>query len=405
MNHLNATLTNGVYGLLGPNGAGKTTFMRLLCTVQRPTSGKIVLGGKSIWKLGERYRGALGYLPQHFGYYPDFTALDFLLYVAALKGLDDRKAKKVSNELLEEVGLSGESRRKIKTFSGGMKQRLGIAQAMLNDPYILILDEPTAGLDPKERVSARFSDIYGNWNGLRVSDVFGDETITIGYVDGWLSTSQNLTKTLTIFSLFIIVMIAPVFCGEYSGVDNIILSSKYGRTKCAAAKVIASVLAALMTSIVVLAVNFLMASAFYGSDGLDCSILFAQLTYIEGSIPFNITCGTLLAYQAMLAVTGALGVTGITLIFSAACKNQMIALVASAAVYALPLLFPVAETSALFRLVALLPPYHTQFVSLMSIGQMSGILLYAIAAVPAAVILVAIGSTVSRRIFAKHQVS
>ena len=155
VNRLNATLTNGVYGLLGANGAGKTTFMRLLCTVQRPTSGKIDLDGKSIWKLGERYRDVLGYLPQHFGYYPDFTALDFLLYVAALKGLDDRKAKKVSNELLEEVGLSGESRRKIKTFSGGMKQRLGIAQAMLNDPYILILDEPTAGLDPKERVRFR----------------------------------------------------------------------------------------------------------------------------------------------------------------------------------------------------------------------------------------------------------
>lgn len=155
VNRLNATLTNGVYGLLGANGAGKTTFMRLLCTVQRPTSGKIDLDSKSIWKLGERYRDVLGYLPQHFGYYPDFTALDFLLYVAALKGLDDRKAKKVSNELLEEVGLSGESRRKIKTFSGGMKQRLGIAQAMLNDPYILILDEPTAGLDPKERVRFR----------------------------------------------------------------------------------------------------------------------------------------------------------------------------------------------------------------------------------------------------------
>ena len=155
VNRLNATLTNGVYGLLGANGAGKTTFMRLLCTVQRPTSGKIDLDGKSIWKLGERYRDVLGYLPQHFGYYPDFTALDFLLYVAALKGLDDRKAKKVSNELLEEVGLSGERRHRIKTFSGGMKQRLGIAQAMLNDPYILILDEPTAGLDPKERVRFR----------------------------------------------------------------------------------------------------------------------------------------------------------------------------------------------------------------------------------------------------------
>ena len=155
VNRLNATLTNGVYGLLGANGAGKTTFMRLLCTVQRPTSGKIDLDGKNIWKLGERYRDVLGYLPQHFGYYPDFTALDFLLYVAALKGLDDKKAKNVSNELLDEVGLSGERRRKIKTFSGGMKQRLGIAQAMLNDPYILILDEPTAGLDPKERVRFR----------------------------------------------------------------------------------------------------------------------------------------------------------------------------------------------------------------------------------------------------------
>lgn len=155
VNRLDVTLTSGVYGLLGANGAGKTTFMRLLCTVQRPTSGKIDLDGKNIWKLGERYRDVLGYLPQHFGYYPDFTALDFLLYVAALKGLDDKKAKNVSNELLDEVGLSGERRRKIKTFSGGMKQRLGIAQAMLNNPRVLILDEPTAGLDPKERVRFR----------------------------------------------------------------------------------------------------------------------------------------------------------------------------------------------------------------------------------------------------------
>ena len=155
VNHLNVTLTNGVYGLLGPNGAGKTTFMRLLCTVQRPTSGEILFNGKRIWKLGERYRDVLGYLPQHFGYYPDFTALDFLLYIAALKGLDERNAKKASLALLEEVGLSREGRRRIKTFSGGMKQRLGIAQAMLNDPYILILDEPTAGLDPKERVRFR----------------------------------------------------------------------------------------------------------------------------------------------------------------------------------------------------------------------------------------------------------
>lgn len=152
---LNITLTNGVYGLLGANGAGKTTLMRLLCNLQTPTSGQIFLDGKNIAGLGERYRALLGYLPQHFGYYPDFSALDFLLYVSALKGLEEKAARKKSKELLEAVGLSRESKQKIKTFSGGMKQRLGIAQAMLNDPHILILDEPTAGLDPKERVRFR----------------------------------------------------------------------------------------------------------------------------------------------------------------------------------------------------------------------------------------------------------
>ena len=152
---LNITLTNGVYGLLGANGAGKTTLMRLLCNLQAPTSGQVFLGGKNIAGLGERYRALLGYLPQHFGYYPDFSALDFLLYVSAMKGLEEKAARKKSKELLEAVGLSRESKQKIKTFSGGMKQRLGIAQAMLNDPHILILDEPTAGLDPKERVRFR----------------------------------------------------------------------------------------------------------------------------------------------------------------------------------------------------------------------------------------------------------
>ena len=152
---LNITLANGVYGLLGANGAGKTTLMRLLCNIQNPTSGKILLNGKNAVGLGERYRSLLGYLPQHFGYYPDFSAFDFLLYVSALKGLDEKAARKKSKELLEAVDLSKESKHKIKTFSGGMKQRLGIAQAMLNDPHILILDEPTAGLDPKQRINVR----------------------------------------------------------------------------------------------------------------------------------------------------------------------------------------------------------------------------------------------------------
>ena len=155
VNHLNLSLSNGVYGLLGANGAGKTTLMRLLCDIQTPTSGKITLDEKNISVLGEKYRNLLGYLPQHFGYYPDFTAWDFLMYVAALKGLNEKQAYKKATELLEAVDLTAERKHKIKTFSGGMKQRLGIAQAMLNNPRILILDEPTAGLDPKERVRFR----------------------------------------------------------------------------------------------------------------------------------------------------------------------------------------------------------------------------------------------------------
>lgn len=163
---MNLTLTEGVYGLLGANGAGKTTLMRLLCALQRPTGGCILLDGKSIGKLGEAYRDRLGYLPQAFGYYPDFRAIDFLLYMAALKGLEGKQTERKAWGLLEEVGLSCEAKHRIRTFSGGMKQRLGIAQAMLNDPQILILDEPTAGLDPKERV--RFRNLVSSFSRGRI---------------------------------------------------------------------------------------------------------------------------------------------------------------------------------------------------------------------------------------------
>ena len=147
-------LKPGVYGL-GANGAGKTTLMRMICDIQKPTSGVIKYNGKDIKTLGENYRNILGYLPQDFGYYPDFTAYDFLMYIAALKGLSKGKAELKVNELLAIVNLENERKQKIKTVSGGMKQRLGIAQAMLNNPKILILDEPTSGLDPKERVKFR----------------------------------------------------------------------------------------------------------------------------------------------------------------------------------------------------------------------------------------------------------
>lgn len=155
VDHLDLTMMGGVYGLLGVNGAGKTTLMRMLCTLLQPTEGSITCDGKDIFKMGGDYRKLLGYLPQDFGFYPEFTVKDYLLYIAALKGLRPAVAKKRVRELLGKVGLAKVAGRKMKKLSGGMKRRAGIAQAMLNDPRILVLDEPTAGLDPNERVRFR----------------------------------------------------------------------------------------------------------------------------------------------------------------------------------------------------------------------------------------------------------
>lgn len=152
---INSAMTSGIYGLLGENGAGKTTLMRMLCGILEPTSGEILYNGHSIYDLGSAYRNLLGYLPQEFGCYPNYTAQEFLFYIAALKGIPGHIAKKRIPLLLELVDLTNAASKKIKTFSGGMKQRLGIAQALLNNPKILVLDEPTAGLDPKERVRLR----------------------------------------------------------------------------------------------------------------------------------------------------------------------------------------------------------------------------------------------------------
>lgn len=250
----------------------------------------------------------------------------------------------------------------------------------------------------------KFSDKNGGWNGLSVSDVFGKDEIRIGYTYGLLKTSENMVRIFIVLSLVVVIMTAPVFAGEYGGVDNIILTSKYGKTKCVTTKIIGSILAALIVTAATSAINFIYAFILYGNGGLDCSILFAPVDFAEGYIPFNITCGTLLKYQILLAFTNTISMTGITLILSAVCKNQMVALVASAAIYLFPVMLPVTETSSLFKIITLLPLYHVQFVSLMSAGQISGNVLYALLAVPAALIFIGIGVFISRRIFAKHQV-
>lgn len=153
VDRISTTLKPGVIGLLGANGAGKTTLMRMICGILKPSSGSIHFDDFDASE--EMYRDALGYLPQDFGYYPDFTGKAFLMYMAALKGIDKKTARRKTEELLKAVNLEEAAKKKIKTYSGGMKQRLGIAQAVLNDPKLIVLDEPTAGLDPMERVRFR----------------------------------------------------------------------------------------------------------------------------------------------------------------------------------------------------------------------------------------------------------
>jgi ABC-type multidrug transport system ATPase subunit len=155
---VNLEIGDGMFGLVGPNGAGKTTLMRILAGLLRPTSGKVsVLGNDVTTSAGKlAIKSVLGYLPQELGLYPDLTALEFLEYIALLKGMTDKtEREKQINETLELVGLTGDARRKMRTFSGGMKRRVGIAQALIGKPQLLIVDEPTSGLDPEERVRLR----------------------------------------------------------------------------------------------------------------------------------------------------------------------------------------------------------------------------------------------------------
>lgn len=191
---MNIRITNGVYGLLGVNGAGKTTLMRMICTLLTPTSGQILCDGKDIQKMEGEYRNLLGYLPQEFGFYPEFTVKDYLLYIASLKGIRSVVARKRVKELLDQVGLTKAANKKMKKLSGGMKRRVGIAQAILNNPKILILDEPTAGLDPRERV--RFRNLISELSEERIVILSTHIVSDVEYIANeiWLMKNGRLVK-------------------------------------------------------------------------------------------------------------------------------------------------------------------------------------------------------------------
>ena len=198
VNHIDITLTNGVYGLLGVNGAGKTTLMRMLCTLLKPTHGKIYCNGKDIFEMDGEYRSLLGYLPQDFGFYPEFTVQDYLLYIATIKGIRPAVARKRTRELMKKVGLTKVANKKMKKLSGGMKRRAGIAQAMLNNPKILILDEPTAGLDPNERI--RFRNLICELSEDRLVLLSTHIVSDIEYVasEVWLMKDGKMVQTGTV---------------------------------------------------------------------------------------------------------------------------------------------------------------------------------------------------------------
>lgn len=227
---VNCRMEKGVYGLLGVNGAGKTTFMRMLCTLLRPTGGEIYYNGEDIFEMGADYRRRLGYLPQEFGYYPDFTVKDYLLYIASIKGINRAAARKKVNVLLPKVGLSKVQNRKMKKLSGGMKRRAGIAQAMLNDPEILILDEPTAGLDPSERI--RFRNLISELASERLVILSTHIVSDIEYIanqillmkDGTLLHSGTLSEIVSeveekVWSAHVLPEQAPYFMKNYKVVS------------------------------------------------------------------------------------------------------------------------------------------------------------------------------------------
>lgn len=256
----------------------------------------------------------------------------------------------------------------------------------------------------QQAVHRLFANSDGSWNGKTVRDVYGDQKIQVGYYSGWLDFSQNLVKVTVALAILSIIMVAPVFSGEYGGADSLLLTARFGRTKCVTAKLLAAFLACLCLLLIFLAGNFIAAGILMGREGLDSSVLFCGI-YYENYMRFPIDCGTMLWYQAVLAVTGIIMLVGITVLLSALASSQTVALIAAAALFLCPQFFSIPETSPVFRIIGLFPVYHFQFSSLMSVEQIDGNLLYAVWAIPAAALTAVLGMGLAGWAWRRHEVN
>lgn len=211
LDHISLTLENGIYGLLGPNGAGKSTLMNIITGNLNPSSGKVLWNGKNIRDMGADYRSLLGYAPQQQGLYDTFTGIRFLSYMAALKGISKKEQKGEIQRVLDYVNLTEKACQPIGSYSGGMKQRILVAQAILGDPHLIILDEPTAGLDPKERVRIREN----------IRNISGDKVILVS--THVVSDIESIAKEIILLREGKIVDQDTVsrLCKNYGNVKNL----------------------------------------------------------------------------------------------------------------------------------------------------------------------------------------
>ena len=257
----------------------------------------------------------------------------------------------------------------------------------------------------QEAVYANFANSDGSWNGLRVQDVFGDADIEVGYNTGWLWTCSYMMQVLIGLGFLMIVVVAPVFAGEYGGMDRLILTAKYGRTKCIGAKFAASFLIAFLGTATFLLVNFGLAFLIFGAEGLDTNVAFNALLNFK-PLPYEMTTQTLVVYEMLLAFTGIFAVTAVTVLVSALTKNSFIALIAALVVHVAPMLIPLSAYSPLFKYVVFFPINQGQMVALLSLGDLttSGVQ-YAILAVPVVLAISIISYLVSKRHFSRHQVA